>query len=89
MTKTFLLVFGSVFLAEIGDKTQLATLLFASDASHGKWTVFLAASAALVAAAALGVLAGGFLEKLVAPELLHRIAAIGFLAIGAWMLFRP
>lgn len=89
MLKAFSVVFATIFLAEIGDKTQLATLLFASDGSKSRWVVFLAASAALVAAAGVGVLAGGLLEKLLPPELLHRIAGTGFLLIGVWMLLRP
>ena len=56
--RVFLTIFGSVFIAELGDKTQLATMLFASDKEVSKYTVFLAASAALVVAAAFGVLAG-------------------------------
>ena len=86
--KSFLIVFGTVFLAEIGDKTQLATMLFASQPGNNRWVVFIAASLALVTAAAIGVLAGGVLEKYVSPEVLHRAAGIGFVAIGAWMLIK-
>lgn len=88
MIKSFLIVFGTVFLAEIGDKTQLATLLFASEPNNNRWLVFVAASLALVAAAAIGVLAGGLLEKLVSPSILQRLAGVGFVAIGAWMLVK-
>jgi putative Ca2+/H+ antiporter (TMEM165/GDT1 family) len=55
--KLFATVFGTIFVAELGDKTQLATLLYASDASHPKLTVFAASAAALVLTSALGVLA--------------------------------
>jgi len=48
-----------LFIAEMGDKTQLATMLFASDKEVSKWTIFLGASLALVAASGIGVLAGG------------------------------
>ena len=51
-------VFLTVFLAELGDKTQLATLLFASDREREPWMVFLASAAALVVAAAIGVACG-------------------------------
>lgn len=79
-------MFASVFLAEIGDKTQLATLLFASNAAGAKWTVFVAAALALVIAAGIGVLAGGALGRYVAPRTLSIAAGIGFVLIGAWML---
>ncbi|MFN0241917.1 MAG: TMEM165/GDT1 family protein [Planctomycetota bacterium] len=84
--KLFLTVFGTVFLAEIGDKTQLATLLFASDAKHGKWTVFAAACLALCTAAAIGVLAGSLVGRFVEPRTLRWVAGVGFVAIGLWTL---
>ena len=61
--KIFLTIFASVFIAELGDKTQLATMLFAADKEVSKFTVFFAASAALIVATALGVLAGSFLTE--------------------------
>lgn len=82
------MVFGTVFLAELGDKTQLATLLFAAQNPTAKWLVFAAAAAALVVAAGLGVLAGGFLSQHVNTKLLTQIAGVGFILIGAWTLFR-
>ena len=54
----FLTVFSTVFLAELGDKTQLATFLYAADGSHSKTTVFLAAASALVVTSAIGVALG-------------------------------
>jgi putative Ca2+/H+ antiporter (TMEM165/GDT1 family) len=77
-------VFGTVFLAEIGDKTQLATLLYASDSEHNRWHVFLASSAALVVAAGIGVLLGAALGKAVPQQALKWAAGIGFIAIGVW-----
>jgi putative Ca2+/H+ antiporter (TMEM165/GDT1 family) len=79
-------VFATVFLAELGDKTQLATMLFAADAKHNPWMVFVASSAALVCAAALGVLAGSFLAKHVDTRMLSIVAGVGFIVIGAWTL---
>jgi len=86
--KSIAMVFGTVFLAELGDKTQLATLLFAAQNPAAKWLVFAAAAAALVVAAGLGVLAGGFLSQHVNTKLLTQIAGVGFILIGAWTLFR-
>lgn len=84
--KIFLTVLGTVFIAELGDKTQLATMLFAADREVSKLTVFLAASAALVLASAIGVLAGSLLSEYINEKMLHYIAGIGFVAIGAWTL---
>ena len=81
-------VFGSVLLAELGDKTQLATLLFASDRAVSKLAVFLAASAALVLATGIGVLAGGVVSQHVSPAMLKYVAGAGFIAIGIWTLLR-
>jgi putative Ca2+/H+ antiporter (TMEM165/GDT1 family) len=81
-------VFGSVLLAELGDKTQLATLLFASDRAVSKLAVFLAASAALVLATGIGVLAGGLVSQYVSPAMLKYVAGAGFIAIGIWTLLR-
>jgi putative Ca2+/H+ antiporter (TMEM165/GDT1 family) len=86
--KVLATVFGSIFLAELGDKTQLATLLFAAEASVSKLTVFLAASAALVVATGIGVLAGGLVSQTVAPATLKVVAGAGFIAIGIWTLAR-
>jgi putative Ca2+/H+ antiporter (TMEM165/GDT1 family) len=86
--KLFVTVFGSVFLAEIGDKTQLATLLYASDAKHSKWTVLLAAIVALSLAAAIGVVGGEWAGKIVAPRTLKWIAGVGFVGIGLWTIVR-
>ena len=86
--KLFVTVFTTVFLAEIGDKTQLATMLFASDAAHGKLTVFVASSVALVLAAGIGVAAGAVVGKWVSPETLRWIAGIGFIGVGVWTLVK-
>ncbi len=86
--KFFLTVFASVLLAEIGDKTQLATLLFATDEQRSKWLVFGAASLALIVATAIGVFVGAFVGRHIPPNTLRIAAGIGFLAIGAWTLFR-
>jgi len=84
--KLFATVFATIFVAEIGDKTQLATLLYASDAAHPKWTVFAAAASALVLASAVGVLAGSVVSEYVSPKVVRWIAGLGFIAVGVWVL---
>jgi putative Ca2+/H+ antiporter (TMEM165/GDT1 family) len=86
--KLFATVFGTVFLAELGDKTQLATLLYAADAPHARVTVFVAAASALVPTSALGVLAGSVVSELVGPRVLRWVAGAGFVGIGLWILLR-
>ena len=84
----FLTVFTTVFVAELGDKTQLATLLYASDAANPKLTVFTASASALVLTSLLGVAAGGLLAQHVDPRWMSWIAGAGFIAIGVWTLAR-
>lgn len=86
--KIFLTVFASVFIAELGYKTQLATMLFAADKEVSRVTVFLAASAALTVATGLGVLAGSVLTQLISERLLHYVAGAGFIVIGVFTLLR-
>ncbi len=86
--KVFLTVFTTVFLAELGDKTQLATFLYAADVQNPKWVVFLAAAAALVLAAALAVLFGSLVSKHLNPRYLSWAAGCGFIAVGIWTLLR-
>ena len=84
--RLFATVFGTIFVAELGDKTQLATVLYASNASHPKLTVFAASAAALVVSSALGVLAGSLVAEYVNPGVVRWIAGLGFMAVGAWVL---
>lgn len=84
--KVFFTVFGTVFLAELGDKTQLATLLFSADKPASKWTVFAASATALVLASAIGVLAGSWLSQHINTRHLQIVAGIGFMLVGAWTL---
>lgn len=83
-----LTVFTAVFIAELGDKTQLATMLFATDKEASKLTVFLGASLALVATSALGVLLGGVISQYISERQLHFIAGAGFIGIGIWTLLK-
>ncbi len=83
--KLFVTTFVAVFLAELGDKTQLATLALAGD-SRKPWVVFAASSLALVTAAGLGAAAGGLLGKWIPEAWVRRGAAILFLVVGVWLL---
>jgi len=86
-----LTTFVSVFVAELGDKTQLATMALSGDASSARARiyVFAGASLALVATSAIGVLAGAALGRALSPALVQRGAGLLFLVLGAWMLLRP
>ena len=86
--KSLIGVFATVFLAELGDKTQLATMLFAAKNPQAKWLVFLAAAAALVVAAGMGVIMGGIIAQNVNTTLLTRVVGVGFILIGEWTLWR-
>jgi putative Ca2+/H+ antiporter (TMEM165/GDT1 family) len=81
-------VFASVFIAELGDKTQLATMLFASDKEIGKLAVFVGASMALILTSAIGVFVGSLVSNYVSERQLQYVAGIGFIAIGIWTLIK-
>lgn len=80
-------IFVTVFFAELGDKTQLATLLFAADPQVSRVGVFCASAGALVLSSLLAVLIGGQLSAVVSPRVLKLVAGIGFVVIGGWLLF--
>lgn len=79
--------FVTVFLAELGDKTQLATMALAA-APGARWAVFVGASLALVLTSALGVLAGDLVARHVPPVWVHRGAGALFVVLGALMLMK-
>ncbi|HSJ99258.1 MAG TPA: TMEM165/GDT1 family protein [Myxococcota bacterium] len=85
--RLFATVFASIFVAELGDKTQLATLLYSAQAENPKLTVFAASASALVLTSAIGVLAGGWVSQHVSERALQWVAGVGFIAIGAWILW--
>ncbi|HWP58569.1 MAG TPA: TMEM165/GDT1 family protein [Candidatus Acidoferrales bacterium] len=85
--KTLWVVFVSVLIAELGDKTQLATLLFATDPNKSAVGVFVAASLALVCSSLIAVLVGTQIARFISPSMLNTVAGIGFIVIGVWMLF--
>jgi len=79
-------IFAAVLVAELGDKTQLATLLFASDRNLNPIQVFVAAASALVLATGLAVLVGNQAARYLDMVPLKLIAGIGFIAIGCWAI---
>ena len=84
--KVLFVVFGTVFLAELGDKTQLATVLFASKPEVSLITVFVGASLALILSSLLAVAAGSVVSQYVDPRYLSYIAGAGFIIIGIWTI---
>ena len=86
MLTSFLTIFFSVFFDELGDKTQLATMLFASDGEQNRWLVFAASSGALVLSSALAVLLGAGAERWLTMLPLKLIAGVGFVAIGLFLM---
>ena len=87
--KDLWLVFASVFLAELGDKTQVATLLFATRPELSRLGVFAAASLALIASSFLAVSLGTVIEQWISAEKIRWVAGLGFIAVGIWTLSRP
>jgi len=84
--KILLTTFGTLFLAEIGDKTQLACVLMASK-TQKPWTVFLGASLALVLACFLGVVFAQIISQKIPTEIIKKIAAAGFVIMGVLIYF--
>jgi putative Ca2+/H+ antiporter (TMEM165/GDT1 family) len=84
--KDLWMVFASVFLAELGDKTQLATLMFATNEKINKLGVFAASSLALILSCLLAVAFGNQISAFISPEKLKIIVGLGFIFIGIWTL---
>jgi putative Ca2+/H+ antiporter (TMEM165/GDT1 family) len=82
------IMFATIFVAELGDKTQIATLLFASERENSPWIVFAASAGALVLGAAISVALGAFGSRWLQNVPLKLIAGIGFIGIGAWSIFQ-
>ena len=83
--KIFGTAFVTLFLAELGDKTQLAVITMTAS-TESKISVLLGASLALIVGTILGVLLGGILSQYSPTEWLQRIVAVGFIVIGVLML---
>ena len=81
----FFSIFLTIFIAELGDKTQIATLAI-SGTSQRPFAVFLGSSFALVLASLIGVLLGGSIAQIIPDFLIELVAAIGFMLIGLSLL---
>ena len=80
----FLTTFTTVFLAELGDKTQLAALLLSAESGRPV-VVFIGASLALISSSLVGVLLGRWLSRVLPPQQLERLAGILMIALGLWL----
>ncbi len=83
--RVFLTTFGVIFLAEMGDKTQLAAMTMAAQ-SKRPWTVFVGSALALTAVSAIGVVVGSVIGDYVPIIWVKRVAAVAFIVIGVLML---
>jgi Ca2+/H+ antiporter, TMEM165/GDT1 family len=84
--RIFFVTFGTVFLAELGDKTQLATLMFSTQ-TKSPIIVFAGAAAALVLSSFIAVAAGQFADKYIPTRVIQTIAGVSFVAIGFWVIY--
>ncbi len=84
--KFMLTTFGMVFLAELGDKTQLATFCLSADCASSKWSVFIGSASALVLSSAIAVVFGDALARWIPPSYIRLGAGVFFVVVGFWML---
>ena len=85
--KPLWIVFFSVFIAELGDKTQLATLMFSTNQEINRWGIFVASSLALVLSSLIAVIVGSQLSHWINPRTLKIIAGLGFIGIGIFTIW--
>jgi putative Ca2+/H+ antiporter (TMEM165/GDT1 family) len=83
--KVLLTTFGVIFLAEMGDKTQLAAMTMAAQTKK-PWAVLVGASLALACVSAIGVIVGALLSQYVPLEWIKRASAVAFIIIGVLIL---
>jgi putative Ca2+/H+ antiporter (TMEM165/GDT1 family) len=84
--KLLLTTFGLVFLAELGDKTQLATVCFSADCNDNRLSVFLGSASALVLSSLIAVFLGAAISRLVSPSAIKIGAGVFFVVAGVWTL---
>lgn len=83
-TAVMLSTFTTVFVAELGDKTQLATLLLSAQSGQ-PWLVFIGAALALICSSLVGVLVGRWLSSILPPERLEQMAGLLMVGLGLWL----
>jgi Ca2+/H+ antiporter, TMEM165/GDT1 family len=83
--RVILTTFGVIFLAEMGDKTQLAAMTMAAQ-TRRPWAVLIGASVALACVSAIGVVVGGVLGEYLPLDWIKRVAAVAFISIGVLIL---
>ncbi len=83
-TTVMLSTFSTVFVAELGDKTQLATLLLSAQSGQ-PWLVFVGAALALICSSLVGVLVGQWLSSILPPERLEQMAGVLMVGLGVWL----
>jgi len=86
--KVLFTTFATIFLAELGDKTQLATFAFSAE-TKSRVSVFIGSAGALVLTSLLGVLLGAAISKLIPPNFLKMGAGGLFVILGIWMILFP
>ena len=86
--KTMFTTFGMIFLAELGDKTQLATFGFAAE-SKSRLAVFIGSAGALVVTSLLAVVFGSVVSRLIPSNYIKIGAGSLFVLLGLWMLLFP
>lgn len=84
--KLFLTTFATIFMAELGDKTQLACVLTAAD-SRRPWIVFAGSATALVTTSFLGVILAEVICNFVSPDIIKKVAAVAFVVMGVLIYF--
>ncbi len=84
--RVFVTTFITIFLAEIGDKTQLSTLLMSAE-SHAPWVVFLGSGVALITTSLLGVLLGGWISTKLSPKTVEKLAGVMLLLISLMLVW--
>jgi putative Ca2+/H+ antiporter (TMEM165/GDT1 family) len=84
--KLLLTTFGLVFLAELGDKTQLATVCFSADCDS-RVSVFLGSAGALVLSSLIAVVFGAGISRFIPPNYIKIGAGVFFVIVGIWILY--